>query len=196
MHLLKLFWRTPISEEVTTKPSYIFNPLNQASKWKNAVGQYYTRHLFFETTPTADKSTVVYTLKDNDHRGFPSLYCLYMEENDPTEWRVAQKYLDGWSHWEALTDCSWFRPYFYRWRKEMEIRLRSENIARLMDTAAGEGREASSAARYLIEKGWDQKEPYGKKGRPSKDQVREQAILIARDKERLSNDFARISRTN
>jgi predicted DNA-binding protein len=178
-----------LSDPIATTPE-VFELTN---KFKNLTGMHLTRQLFYETT-NSDKSTVLFTLKDKDHHGFPSLYRLYMETNDPTEWRFATTYLDNWSHWETLCACAWFKDYLYRWRKELELRLKSENLARLMALASSSSREASTASKYLIEKGWEPREPFSGKGRPSKQQVKEQAFQIAQNKLKIDDDFKRISK--
>ena len=146
------------------------------NKFKNDNGQLYLKALFFETT-AGDKSTVVYSLKEQDHMGYPSLYRLYMEENDPTEYRFATKFLNGWSHWEALTECTWFKPYVEAWRKELEVRMKSQSLARIMSEAKTGGRDAFVSNKYLLEKGWE-KEPPSKRGRPTKAEIKEAAYEV------------------
>lgn len=154
-----------------------------------------TRHLkglFFEQT-NSDKSTVQYTLKDTDHKGFPSLYRLYMELDDPTEWEVAQKLVDGWEHWEMLCACNWFKPYVERWRREVELRMKSKALARIKSEAKTNSKESFMANRYLIEKGWEPKEGQSKgRGRPSKEEIKRAANEIASTNDRLSQDFERL----
>lgn len=153
----------------------------------------YLKGLFFEQTG-ADKSTVVYTLKDSDHEGYPSLYRFYMEVNDPTEWKFAQEYLDGWEHWEMLTSCTWFKPYIARWRKELELRMKSEALARIMRESKTTSKESFSANRYLLEKGWEPKEgPSHRRGRPSKDDIAKAATELASADKRLSDDLERLN---
>ena len=148
--------------------------------------------LFYETT-LADKAYVVYTLKDIDHKGLPSLYRLYMEMDDPTEWEVSQKLVDGWEHWEMLCNCTWFKPYIERWRKELELRMKSKALARIKGEAKTNSKESFMANRYLIEKGWEPKENQkAGRGRPSKDEIRKAANEIASTQDRISGDFDRI----
>lgn len=163
------------------------------NKFKNDSGTYYTRGLFFETT-LADKSTVVYTLKNQDHEGFPSLYRLYMEAADPTEYRFATSALDGWSHWEALCACSWFKPYLTSWRRELEIKIKSDALLEVLAIAKTGGKEKLAANRFLIEKGWEPQK--SGKGRPSKDEVNRAAFEIASERAQLDDDFDRITKAN
>lgn len=159
------------------------------NKYKNSAGSYYTRGLFYETT-LADKTTVVYTLKNEDHEGFPSLYRLYMETADPTEYRFAVANLGSWEHWEALCKASWFKPYVASWRRELEIWLKSEALAEIMALARSSGRDKFSANRFLIERGWEVKPS---KGRPTQQAVDQAAYEIAQNKAQIEEDFQRIT---
>jgi hypothetical protein len=148
------------------------------------------RALFFEET-LADKSTVLYTLKDVDHEGFPSFYRLYMELDDPTEWKVSQELVDGWEHWEMLCKATWFKPFVERWRKELQLRMMSSALVRIKSEAKTGSKESFGANKYLLEKGWEPKETRGR-GRPSKDEISKAANDIARADSQLSEDFKRL----
>lgn len=166
--------------------------LPAVSKFTNESGTRYTKSLFFETT-LADKSTVVYTLKDQDHKGFPSLYRLYMEEGDPFEYRFANKYLQDWTHWLTLCELSWFKPLVTRWREELDLRLKSESLARILDEARSERREALSANKYLLEKGWLPKGSSKEQvGRPSKEKIRTEAERLFKEHSRIGDDVERL----
>lgn len=173
------------------------------NRFRNPVSnQRFLKALFFETT-LADKSTVVYTLKDQDHsvedresgatRVYPSLYRLYMELDDPTEWKVAQELMDGWEHWEMLCNCNWFKPYVERWRKELHLRMQSQALVRIKSEAKTGSKESFGANKYLLERGWEPKEgsKHGR-GRPSKDEIQKAAHELAKADNQLSEDFKRL----
>lgn len=162
-------------------------------RFKNAQGVRFLKALFFEET-LADKANVVYTLKDQDHEGYPSLYRLYMETGDPTEWKFANAHLDGWDHWQNLCECTWFKPYVARWRKELSLRIASEALTRIMAEAKTASRNAFTANRFLLE-GWEAKGE-SKRGRPSKQAIREEAHRIASSESQIADDFNRIIRAN
>lgn len=161
-----------------------------APVFRNATGTRYLRALFYEET-LADKSTVVYTLKDKDHQGYPSLYRLYMETGDPTEWRFATQYLDGWEHWDMLTQCHWFVPYVTRWRKELQLRIASQSLARIMAEAKTNSRDSFTANRYLLERGWEPKDAK-KGGRPTKESIRAAAHELASQSQQINSDYDRL----
>jgi hypothetical protein len=161
----------------------------------NTNNRYY-KALFFEETG-ADKSTVVYTLKDVDHEGFPSLYRLYMELDDPTEWEVANQLMDGWEHWENLCTCTWFKPIVERWRKEVELRMKSKALHRIRSEAKTASREAFAANKYILEKGWEPKEgSKSNRGRPTKDEIKRAADDLAKASNQLSDDYHRLGLAN
>jgi len=147
--------------------------------------------MFYELCGS-DKTYVLYTLKDWDHEGYPSLYRLYMEENDPTEYRFATKYLDGWEHWETLSSQAYFQPYVERWRKELELRFKSQALARIMSESKTSGRESFAANKYLLEKGWEPKAT-AKRGRPSKEEIKQAAHDELSISKRLDEDLERIT---
>lgn len=165
-------------------------------KFRNATNGRYLKGLFYETT-LADKSSVSYTLKDWDHTvedtTYPSLYRLYLEKEDLTEYEFANAYLDGWEHWEMLTNCNWFKPYVERWRKELSLKVKAKALSRLKAEAASSSKNAFVANRFLIEKGWVESEGSSKgRGRPSKEEVKAAAHEIAITDKRIDEDYARL----
>lgn len=150
-------------------------------------GNWFTKQLFFETT-SADKSNVIYTLKDTDHMGYPSLYRLYIDTSDPTEYLFATSALGGWAHWEYLLENNWFKPIIAQWRRELEIKIKSTALALLITEASGPDPKTRVAVnRYLLDKDWT---PDAKKrGRPTKASIREAAHELVSAQDRIMNDF-------
>lgn len=147
------------------------------NKFKNASGQHLLGSLFFEIN-TEDRSLVVYTLKDREHQGYPSLYLAYMAVADPTEYRFAIEHLDGWAHWEKIQGCSWFQEYIVKWRSELEIRMKSQSLARIMAVADKPSKEHFIANRYLLEGGWKTAQER-KVGRTTKEHIKKEASRLA-----------------
>lgn len=157
------------------------------SKFKTDNGLYYISSLFLEKT-YHDTSVVLFTLKDHDHRGYLSLYRLYIEMEDLTEYEFANKYLDGWKHWELLSGADWFQPFILRWRKELELKIKARALRAVMEESASGGKNAYLANKYLIEKGWVER-PTGKRGRPSNKEILEETFKT----EDIQSDFERIN---
>jgi len=160
--------------------------------FKTTMGQWILKGIFFETTGS-DKTHVKYTLKDEDHEGLPSLYRLYIDMEDVLEYEFANTHLGGWSHWEYLSNCTWFKPYISRWRKELTLKIQSRALRRLREDAESESSKTSNSSnRYLLERGWLEK---NSKGRPSKDEVRKAAKEAAEHTALLNEDLLRITGT-
>jgi hypothetical protein len=164
----------------------------ELSLFRIATGQRKLRGLFFETV-LADKTGVVYTLKDRDHAGYPSLYRLYMEADDPTEYTFAVNNLDGWDHWEKLCDCNWFKPYIARWRRELEIRTKAKALMNMKALASDPtSKEFHQANKFLVNGGW--KEGTGsRRGRPSKEEIQKETKRLATEASSLDDDLSRVT---
>jgi hypothetical protein len=165
--------------------------MTQSPTFKNSIGGYLLKGLFFEETGS-DKSSVSYTLKETDHEGFPSLYRLYMETNDPTEYLFATAHLSGWEHWQRLTKCSWFKPYVESWRKELETKFRALALQRISDLADGKSKDSFAANKFLVSAGWKDAPEKRRAGTPSKDEVRQETLRQVDIQKTLLDDYERI----
>lgn len=157
--------------------------------FKNINGVWLTKELFWETA--TNKDNVIYTLKDQEHNGYPSLYEKYMACNDPTEYSFAVQHLGGWAHFKALEGSTWFSTYLDRWREELHLRAKSLALSKVMETAGNGSKDSFAAQKYLIEKGYDKAAP-NTKGRPTKQQIINEAKNIAQDKQRVDDDLERL----
>lgn len=161
------------------------------NQYKNASGAYLLRGLFYETTG-ADKTGVIYTLKDETHEGYPSLKELYMKVGDLTEYHFAIGFLGGVDHWEKLCESSWFKPYVDQWRRELELRFKAEALARIIEESRRDLSPSKfTANKYILEKGWEPKEST-KRGRPSKQSIRDAAHDILQGTSQIVDDFERL----
>lgn len=159
------------------------------SKYVNSVGKRYTKSIFYEMT-LADKSTVLFTLKDRAHKGYPSLYMLYMEQDDLTEYDFAMTHLEGWEHWKQLCECSWFKPIVSRWREELHLRQAAIALRQVKRIAGGVEAGSMAANRYLLEKGWQKNiDPVG---RPSKEAIKRKAKEMVLTEQEINEDHKRI----
>lgn len=167
------------------------------SKFRNSNGAYYTKSLFYETN-VVDPSLSVYTLKAEDHKGYPSLKRLWFETGDITGYKLSQAHLENWEHLCKLKECQWFIEYWDAWEREFEIKLRSEALVNL--TTEAKNKESKSYVelnKFLLNRGWvlpEDKKPTRKRGAPSKAEVREQAIHLARDDETVASDLLRVTK--
>ncbi len=154
-------------------------------------GRRYLQGLFFETS--LDKETVLYTMKEQDHLGYPSLKRLYLESLDPTEYTFACSHLENWSHWVELTETSWFKPTVDEWRRELEVLLRSHSLKAILAIAEDNtNTNHYYANKYLLDGHW---KPAGsvKRGRPSKDEVKAEIRAQAASLAEFEEDAKRIN---
>jgi hypothetical protein len=162
--------------------------------FKNKNGVLYTKALFLEMS-YEDPSSAIYTLKNEDHEhkgtNYLSLYRLYMREADPTEWRVAENYFDGWEHWEQIAKAAWMKPFVESWRKQLNLRLRSEALNRIISESKTNSKDSIAAAKYVLEKKWEEKTGPGR-GRPTKEAIRQEAAYLrSQDEDFLAKDLKR-----
>ena len=124
------------------------------SKFKDSMGRYLTQSLFLEQA--YDVNTAIYTLKNDDYeykgKLFPSLKRLYLEMEDPIEYEFANKYLAGWDQWERICDNKLYTGLINRWRKELELKLRTIGYKEMVNKVS----TSPMAARWLSNKGWSE----------------------------------------
>lgn len=124
-----------------------------------------TKSLFYEFYLDDDP---IYTLQDVDRKVIkrdpisleivkevviPSLFRLYMEENDPTEYAFASKYLHSWDHWQKICKASWFKnDYLRRWRKELELQQKASALKNIIREASSTSKNSFQANKFLYEK--------------------------------------------
>ena len=152
------------------------------------MGNLIQKGLFLETNTTLEnRALVVYTLKDRDKGGYPSIQRIYLDAGDPTEYQFALDNFYSWDHWQRIAESDWFQPYISKWRKELEARLKAEALNRIMAKAKGEGKDSFQANKYLLERTWSS--PKKKVGRPVTEEVLE-------PKEDYSEDYNRLFNSN
>ena len=165
----------------------------EVSKFTNCNGMRRLKGLFIEKCITPEeKKTALYTLKDNPHKGLPSLFRLYMEEYDPSEYNFAVKNLEDHKHWLLLCETAWFKPYVERWRYELDLSIQANAVAKLIKESQKDTREALSAAKFLIEKRLLLIDKPSNKGRPSKEEIAKNANRIAQDNHDLNDHMLRL----
>lgn len=153
--------------------------------FKSPNNIYYTKQLFYETADT-DRTLVLYTLKDDDWEGYPSLRRLYLELDDETEYRVASELFGGWPHWQKLLNCNWFLEYLNEWREELKVKHASLSLSiLLMKGAAGDVK----VNQYLLDRTLKEKNAVG---RPTKKRIREEAQMIVQAQDDIKEDLKRL----
>lgn len=159
------------------------------------MGALYTRRLFLEQSYSAnDRSTIQYTLKDFDHEGYPSLYRLYMELEDPTEYTFATTYLDSYDHWLAICESNWFAPLVSDWRRDLDQKLKAKAMSIVKSVADTDGHKNQfEAVKILLSSGWRGKPSKPTAGRPTKETVRGELQKQVAEEKALADDFKRVT---
>jgi hypothetical protein len=171
----------PTSEESEGSPSF-----------RADNGRFLTEALFWETNRDRTKNPPVFTLKDEEHEGLPSLKAEYLRIGDPTEYRFATEVLGSFQHWKALTRLGWFQPHLEEMRAELDGLLRAEAAQAAREILGNPGASDAArlqAAKFLSDRGWSSKPG---KGRPKKGDVERAAREEATAKGHLEDDYARI----
>jgi hypothetical protein len=115
-----------------------------------------------------------------------------METNDPTEWKFAKWYLDGWDHWETLCRCTWFKEYVDRWRYELELKIRSHSLANIIrDSNSGTSKTSVQSNKLLVDGFWKPKSTKTV-GRPSNKAIEEKARELNNERQDINEDFKRL----
>jgi hypothetical protein len=133
------------------------------SQLKGDNNKTFTKSLFFELC-YMDPSRALFTLKEQDIevRGqtFLSLQKLYISlvPNDPTEYEFAMTIFGSWDVWQDLNKSPLLKPSIARWRKEAEVKVKSEAIKAIAEEMRSNGRSSFGAAKLLLERGWLDKE--------------------------------------
>lgn len=167
------------------------------NRFKNSIGVFFTKELFFETN-VGDRANAVYSLKDYDHTVdgivYPSLGRIYLEEEDPTEYAFAEKYLGGYPHWEKLVASPMIRPYIDDWRNRLDLQLRAKAFNRIRVKASDpDDKEAFQANKFLLSNQWRGTSSKAGVGRPTKAKIKEEADRLVKEQSVYDEDFERIT---
>lgn len=172
---------------------YMFNNFKNItkSKFKDDRGRLYTVSLFLEIKYKGD--TALYTLDEYDReyegKTYPSIKQLYLEMEDPTEYEFAKKYFFSWQHWLKICANKQLREnYINAWREELEIKLRSQGIKKMVLKSGSDTRESMQASKWLAERGWDKR----RAGTPSKAEVARETKIQAGINSEIDTDYERL----
>jgi hypothetical protein len=155
--------------------------------FKDKQGKWLTQSLFLEM---GYKPQAVFTLNDEDktYKGkvYPSLKRLYLETNDPTEYKLATEHLGGWSHWKRLRGNSAIAEHIEVWKDELNVKLTAKGVQLAIEIATDGG--TFQAAKWLADTGWEKRIA----GRPSKDEVEGELKKQAQESDDFASDLLRI----
>lgn len=156
-----------------------------------------TSSLFWEVRRdrTEDSSfKPIFSLKPEDHyvgndiyHSLKKIYFSY-DHIPGFEYAFAMDVFGSWEHWVKLTKSS-FRNEFQEWRDELEIKIKSEAIKRMLTASKSNDAKGVAAAKYIADKGYTE---VRKAGRPSKDEVAREKKIALGVSDTLAADMERI----
>lgn len=160
------------------------------TKFKDTIGRFLTQSLFIELE--FKKNTALYSLGEEDRtiKGitYPSLKRLYLELEDPTEYEFAITYFYSWPHWLRICQNIKLATFIDEWRAELEIKLRSRGIKKMIATAGSSTKDAVTASKWLSDRGWTKR----KAGAPSKDEIARERKIAAGISSEVEEDRKRL----
>lgn len=152
-----------------------------------------TRGLFIEERTNSLKANdtkdfeASYTLQDREHKGYPSMYKIYMD--CCTDYETGIRLLGSFRHWQKLSNSTWFRKKCLDvWEAERHLKEEAIAKATILEAAANGN---VSAARAIL----DSKLRKGA-GRPSKDEVTGHLNNAVASHNHLSSIVSRMKKEN
>lgn len=109
---------------------------------------------------------------------------------DPTEYYFATRVIGDWDQWEEICNNKDIRPTIEQWRRELESKIKSDSLARIIDAAKGETRDALAANKFLLDIPWLKED--SRRGRPTKLDVLSEAHKIASEEHTVVSDYNRL----
>ena len=148
------------------------------SKFSNDQNIKYTNALFKELN-VDEPDLILYTLAADDitvgDKTYISLRKQYLLLEDPTEYDIASKYFESWTHWKKVRESARIKPYVDEWRDELEVKLRSKGLKGIVDKMLDGDYQAS---KYLADKQWTK--GIAKRGAPKKAEIIAEARKAAK----------------
>lgn len=159
---------------------------------RDKMNRFRTQSLFVEVHNGQESDILepVFTLADEDKGSFLSMKKLYLTIADPTEYAFALYTFSSWQHWEKLTRIKWFLDHLEGWRDELEVKLRSQAVSKMVRIADSSANQALQANKFLVDRGWvDKKNPRGRPSKAEKERIKKQDDLV---KTQVDEDFDRV----
>lgn len=162
-------------------------------QFRNSTNSYRAADLFVELNRS--DMPAYWTIKPYDKEGYPSLKRLYLEMEDLTEFEFANAYLEGFEHWEYLAKTATLKDHIAQWRKELILKIKARSLQGIIRDAVKENKY--EANKFLIQNGWiDKDEDKKGRGRPSKQEVRDEVLKQAEVQKDLQDDLERLKGLN
>ena len=158
---------------------------------RDTSGHYRVLSLFVENKKP--KYPAYWTYRDIDFVKdgilYKSLTQTFMDCEDPTGYKFAMKVFGSWNFYKRLRRSKELQQLlFNKWDEELEVRLMSKGIKGIVKEAQS-GKNALSASKFLVDRGWLPKEE--NKGRPNKKKIQQEANKLIRIHDELDEELIR-----
>ncbi len=156
--------------------------------FRNNQGTLILSGLFIESgRPEFAIYSVGHQDKTLNGKTYPSLYQLYIQMSDVTEYVFATTYFETYQHWAQLCETEFFKDHIKEWRKELELKVKSEALIEIIEQSQSvDPRKRLEAAKYLYEKVYIKD---SRRGRPSKDEIKKEAMKQAKEKKLIDEHW-------
>lgn len=140
------------------------------------MATFQTKGLFYETTLPEERPVfgTSWTLKEKDlvvgDKTYTSMKRVYLEMEDVTEYDFAMATLGSFKHWERLLESPIIIKHITQWRKELNLKLKARAMKSIIKAATEDEKLSFQAMKYLADNEYLDKK--GKRGRPSKEEVK------------------------
>jgi len=98
-----------------------------------------------------------FTLREEDYGNFVSLYKIYMECDDPTEYNFALEVFGSFDYWNTICQAVFFQKHIKVWRSDLSARIRSKAAKLVKEIATDKNTPPSvalAAAKTLMSSNW------------------------------------------
>lgn len=170
------------------------------SRFKGVTNKYFTKQLFWEQyilLATEFRTREPLFTLHKDKEGLINVGKVYVEEGDPSGYKVAQRIFDGdYTLWTVLLGCRWFLAAKEVWDRELDAKLYSEGMDEIRALAKdGLPAQKLAAAKFLATKQY-RKDNSSSKGRPKREDIDKAAKDLALTERELAEDVKRIKGIN
>lgn len=149
------------------------------NKFSTDNNVHYTNALFKEYNVTEPELAIYTTASDDiteNGKTYISIRKQYLLLEDPTEYEIASKYFDSWTHWKKVKESSKLKSDVEEWREELEVKLRSKGVKGVYHKALDGDYQAN---KWLAERGFTGKKT-ARRGAPSKAEITGEARKAAK----------------
>lgn len=192
---------TEPSDGLTPPGAAQASPDGDFTSFKDTMNRHRTQSLFIEYA--IPEYPAYYTLKTSDHTvagtTYPSLYKIYFEMEDPTEYDFAIRCFGSWKHWEILSKASWFAPIVAEWRAELKVKLeakRYREMCNIRDSNPPKSQAHIQAVKWLSEYYSPKTTARPRRGRPSKEEKENRLKQELAEEQALEQDAIRLGLYN